>query len=120
MNDLRARLGARIREFRRARRMTQETLGEKAGLSYKFIGEIERGQGNPTVDTLQALCRALGVDVAELFNLAESASALGEFYAVPVRELQRVREALTSLESVFRDLGVTYRGRRPRPRRPRR
>ncbi|MBI4680030.1 MAG: helix-turn-helix transcriptional regulator [Nitrospirae bacterium] len=30
---------------------TQEELGEKAGLSYKFVGEIERGEVNPSLDS---------------------------------------------------------------------
>jgi transcriptional regulator with XRE-family HTH domain len=48
--------------------MSQEGLAARSGLSYKFIGEVERGTGNPTVDTLAALADALETDIAELFG----------------------------------------------------
>lgn len=35
--------------------MTQEELGSKADISYKFIGEVERGQQNPSFDTLDKI-----------------------------------------------------------------
>jgi len=48
--------------------MSQERLAARAGLSYKFVGEVERGSGNPTVDTLAALAGALETDIADLFG----------------------------------------------------
>ncbi|MBI4378760.1 MAG: helix-turn-helix domain-containing protein [Nitrospinae bacterium] len=38
--------------MRKSRGFTQEELGEKAGLSYKFIGELERGEENVSLDSL--------------------------------------------------------------------
>lgn len=35
------------------------TLGKRAGLSAKFVGELERGEKSPTLDTLAAIARAL-------------------------------------------------------------
>jgi len=70
MPELRKLVGSRIRELRRARGLTQESLGERAGLSYKFIGEVERGMANPTLDTLAGIATALDVDVPELVSVA--------------------------------------------------
>lgn len=48
--------------------MTQEKLGEKAGLNYKFIGELERGKVNVSLDSLAKIAEALMVKVGDLFS----------------------------------------------------
>lgn len=95
MSVIRARLGARLRRLRRERNLTQEGLAERAGVSYKFLGEIERGTGNPSLDTLERVSRALNVEVTDLFGPPQQASQ----YPDAPRELTLVREALMSLES---------------------
>jgi transcriptional regulator with XRE-family HTH domain len=68
MNDEIAKeLGKRIRTLRKLKGFTQESLGEKAGISYKFIGEIERGEVNPSLNSLAQIAKALGIHVSELF-----------------------------------------------------
>jgi transcriptional regulator with XRE-family HTH domain len=52
-------LGARLRELRRARALTQEELAEKAGVSPSTIVDIERGKHEPQIRTLRKLARAL-------------------------------------------------------------
>lgn len=60
-------LGRRIRELRKARHLTQEQLGERTGINYKYLGAVERGQENPTVKVLEKIARVLRVDLRELF-----------------------------------------------------
>jgi len=62
-------LGRRIRALREGKRLTQEQLAERAELSLKHLGQIERGRGNPTLSSLEALAQALGVSLSELFEL---------------------------------------------------
>lgn len=57
----------RVREFRTARGWTLEELEAASGLTNGFISEIERGLKIPTIRSCQALARALGVSVEELF-----------------------------------------------------
>lgn len=64
-------LGRRIRAIRRARGWTQEELGAKAGISYKFVGEIERCQQNPSFDTLDKIADALEIELYELFRFEQ-------------------------------------------------
>jgi transcriptional regulator with XRE-family HTH domain len=52
-------LGARLRELRRARALTQEELAEKADVSPSTIVDIERGKHEPQIRTLRKLARAL-------------------------------------------------------------
>jgi transcriptional regulator with XRE-family HTH domain len=68
MSELRTSLGKRIQAFRRDLRLTQEQLAEKAGLSVKHLGEIERGRGNPTLSSLENLAVALNISVVQMFG----------------------------------------------------
>jgi transcriptional regulator with XRE-family HTH domain len=65
-------LGRRLRAVRKLRKLTQEQLGERARLSGKFVGEIERGVGNPSLDALSRLAAALDMELAELFRFEEA------------------------------------------------
>ena len=95
MSNIVERLGVRLKHLRQARKLTQERLAEAAGLSYKFVGEIERGVGNPTLTTLDALAAALQVGITDL--LAEEGRADG----LTLRDATLVREALDSIEAVL-------------------
>ena len=62
-NDLLAR---NLRALRLARGWSQEKMAEKCGLHRTYVGAIERGERNVTLETLNALALALGVSAAEL------------------------------------------------------
>jgi transcriptional regulator with XRE-family HTH domain len=66
-----ALLGRRIRALRNAKKWTQEKLGGESGISYKFIGEIERGLQNPSFETLVKIAAALRVALPELFRFEQ-------------------------------------------------
>ena len=61
-------LGKNIRSLRKKKKMTMEGLSYKAGIEYRLIGRIERGEGNTTVISLIKIADALNVDVLQLFN----------------------------------------------------
>lgn len=56
----------RLREERLARNLTQEQLGELADLSWNYVGQVERGVRNISVDNMDALAQALGMPLASL------------------------------------------------------
>ena len=60
-------LGCRIRNCRLSRGWTQEDLSERAGLSAKYIGEVERGEKNPTYLVLIQIADAIGIKPREFF-----------------------------------------------------
>lgn len=65
------RIGRRIRQIREKRikgdkKMTQEELALEAGLNRAYIGYIERGERNPSTDTLVKIAKALKVSPKEL------------------------------------------------------
>ena len=64
-------LGQNVRNFRKQAHLSQEKLGEKAALSYKYVGEIERGSVNVSLDSLARIAKALNVKIADLVSAAE-------------------------------------------------
>lgn len=63
---LRAAFGRRVRELRTRRGLTQRELARRAGMHPAYIGGIERGERNITLDGVERLARALEVRPAEL------------------------------------------------------
>lgn len=61
-------LGQTVRRLRREAKLTQEELASRAGLSANYVGEIERGERNPSALALFALARGLGVKPATLLE----------------------------------------------------
>ena len=59
--------GLTIRKARRDLDLSQEALADRAGLSYKHVGEIERANKDPRVTTVLKLAHALELRTGELF-----------------------------------------------------
>src|SRR5271166_3811697 len=57
-----------LRRWRMTRELTLTALAEQAGVAKSTVSLIERGQGNPSIDTVWALAAALGVPFASLFH----------------------------------------------------
>ena len=66
-------LGRRIRSLRQARGLTQERLGELADLNYKYLGSVERGEGNPSLLVLERIAVALEVELSDLLRFVHRA-----------------------------------------------
>lgn len=64
-------LGTAIRALREARGLSQETLGDQAGLSANYIGDCERGERNASVRAIWQIADGLGVPASELLRAAE-------------------------------------------------
>ena len=60
--------GMRIKLLRTRRRMTQQQLGEAAGMHRTFIGFLERGVSGMNVALLPQLADGLGVSLVEFFD----------------------------------------------------
>ena len=52
-----------IKERRKILNVTQETLAEISGVGLRTLKQLERGKGNPTLETLQKICDALGLEI---------------------------------------------------------
>lgn len=60
-------LGARIKELRKAKKLSQDELSEMIGVDAKHLSRIEVGS-SPSMDTLENIARSLDVEIRDLFE----------------------------------------------------
>jgi transcriptional regulator with XRE-family HTH domain len=68
LSDFLNYIGSKIRSARKSRGLTQENLAEKSGLQYTYIGGIERGERNISLQTLEKIINGLDITLIELFS----------------------------------------------------
>ena len=68
MSDITKIVGQRIRNYRLAQSLSQEKLAELSGCHPTYIGQLERGEKNATLESIEKVCAALGVSLSELFQ----------------------------------------------------
>lgn len=68
-NSLRQRFGQRFRQLRLASGLSQEAFADHATVARSYISRIERGMANPSLDAIEGLADALGVDPAAFFEI---------------------------------------------------
>ena len=68
-------LGRRVRSLREERAVSQRVLADQAGLSLRFLADVEAGNGNISIGRLADLAEALGVPLTTLVKSADAASA---------------------------------------------
>jgi transcriptional regulator with XRE-family HTH domain len=61
-----------LRSERLARGISQEALAELAGLHRTYVGSVERGERNIAVDNMEALAKALNLDISDLLQVSTS------------------------------------------------
>lgn len=61
-------IGQRIRNYRLQQRFSQEKLAELAGCHPTYIGQIERGEKNATIESIEKIASALNISLSELFE----------------------------------------------------
>lgn len=65
-----------VRRIRVSLGVSQERLAFDAGVDRSYLGGMERGEANPTVDVLDKIASTLGVPLAELFMEMEDGARL--------------------------------------------
>jgi len=68
MKDIASVVGERIRAYRKRSGLTQEELAEKSELHHTYIGQLERGEKNATLETVEKIARALDLPFEVLFE----------------------------------------------------
>lgn len=66
--DIKQRFGKAVRRRRRELDLSQEELAERAELHRTYLSDIERGEGNPSLEIIEKLASALDISVVELFS----------------------------------------------------
>lgn len=74
---VRRRFGQRVRTLRKVRGLSQEQLALVSGLDRSYMGGVERGERNVSIDNIAALAQALEVELHVLFLFDERADVVG-------------------------------------------
>lgn len=72
-------LGQRIRMYRKQQHMSQEKLAELSGLHPTYIGQMERGEKNPTIESLYKICTALHIPITLLVEKLDEYTVNADF-----------------------------------------
>ncbi len=68
VSDARKVFASRLRQIRQAKCLSQEELADRAGLHRTYVGSVERGERNISIDNIERLANALEIDIIELLK----------------------------------------------------
>lgn len=68
MGNTREKLGIRIRELRKSKRLTQQQLCDMVGINRTYLVGLEAGKSSPTIDLIEKIADGLGITLEELFK----------------------------------------------------
>jgi transcriptional regulator with XRE-family HTH domain len=67
-SKIRKAFGNRVRALRQAKGYSQETFADAVGLHRTYIGAIERGEQNVSIDNITLIAKTLKVSISRLFD----------------------------------------------------
>ena len=68
MSNIAKAVGQRIRNYRTQKGLSQEKLAELSGCHPTYIGQLERGEKNATLESIERIAAALGISLSKLFE----------------------------------------------------
>jgi transcriptional regulator with XRE-family HTH domain len=68
MDSVLVKFGNRVRELRKKKGLSQEGLALESGLDRSYVGGVERGERNISLENIERLARALSVHPSELLR----------------------------------------------------
>jgi len=68
MSEISKLIGQRIRNYRTQKNLSQEKLAEAAGCHPTYIGQVERGEKNATLESIEKIASALNIPLSQLFE----------------------------------------------------
>lgn len=111
MPDIRKLVGSKIREYRKLKGLSQDQLGELCGFHFSYIGGVERGERNISLDNIAKIADALNVEPKFFFDFNESFSspipedkdlALQELFAIlKNKETRHIHMIKTIVKEIF-------------------
>lgn len=74
MASLKVKFGRAVRALREKADYSQESFADAVGVHRTYMGTLERGRGNPSLDVIAKIARGLGISLAKLFEAVERGS----------------------------------------------
>jgi transcriptional regulator with XRE-family HTH domain len=103
-----AMVGEKIREIRKSKGMSQEQLGEIADFHFSYIGRIERGQKNISLENLAKIATALNVEINQLFHypreLGELSDKHAEIKEILMLLLKKDQESIKRAHNILKEI----------------
>lgn len=97
-------IGRNIRIYRKSRKMRQEDLAEKTGLSTNYVGSLERGEKLPSLETFIEIANVLGVssdmllcDLLDYGYLVKNSLILDQIQNLSQNERSRIYDVINVL-----------------------
>ncbi|GAK43410.1 helix-turn-helix transcriptional regulator [Paenibacillus sp. UMB7766-LJ446] len=97
-------IGSIIRKLRTEKGLTQQALADEIGSSFSFVGRVERGESNITLETIIKISSALNIEFFELMSLGrrQDSEDIMEIHALLLKRSEKEqRKALNILKEVF-------------------
>ena len=66
--SIQQKFGNRVRKLRKSKGWSQEGFADQCGLHRTYIGAIERGERNVSLNNIHVIAKALGISVKDLFD----------------------------------------------------
>lgn len=113
-------LGERLRSLRKEKNLTLKDLSELANLSVPYLSDMERGEVNPSIESLQKVAKAFNMTVRDLFSGVEE---LGELvstsYPPGFEDFLKDPEFSEEINDEWKEflMGMNFRGEQPTTRR---
>ena len=77
MSDLAKNIGKRLRSYRLQVGYSQEKVAEISGCHPTYIGQVERGEKNATIESIERIASAINVPLSKLFDKLDNESNQG-------------------------------------------
>ena len=97
-------IGKNIRKFRIEKKLRQEDLAERSGLSANYVGMVERGEKIPSLETFISIVNALGVsadmvltDVVETGYLVKSSMLLDQLEHLSAEDREKIYDVIETM-----------------------
>lgn len=74
MSEIAKRVGLRIRNYRTQLGYSQEKLAELSGCHPTYIGQVERGEKNATLESVEKIATALNISLSMLFEKLDNST----------------------------------------------
>ena len=68
MSNISKLIGQRIRNYRNQQKLSQEKLAEISGCHPTYVGQVERGEKNATLESIEKIASALNIPLSQLFE----------------------------------------------------
>jgi len=91
--DIRQSFGQRIKELRLRCGWTQEELAERSGLHPNYVGQVERGEKNISLENIAKLAHGLRVELSLLFQF--------EKHPVPAEQIRSLLKEFAEEDQIF-------------------